>query len=750
MSGSGLAKTLTRRAFLKKIAVGTGLICTLPLVSACDLVPPTLAPASSASAPNVSPSSSTQAANPGTATSRPTPSAQPTLAPTPTPGEPNGVAEDYFRAWEQGRYADMYAVLSRDARKTISADRFVKRYEDITAGSTISSIKVDYDPVKVQHPAPDEATFEFTVHIQTTRLGEIVETNTLPLYVENGKWWVDWTPTLIFKDLSNRNVVQLFAENPVRGTIFDRQGRPLAVEGTVISVGVVPGRIQDQNQVEQTLRDVLGVEPDVFRKLLEGMQPDWFVPIKDLSVEAAKPFVDRLSSVPGVTTRERKARKYPNGSVGAHVIGYVSSVTAEELQTASGQGYEDGDMVGRAGIEAWGEDLLAGQKGGKLTVVSPSGEVIKTIAERPARPGADIHLTLDIERQKRAEEVLEDKPGSVVVLDARENGILAMASIPSFDPNGFVLGFSTADWEKLANDERHPFQNRPTMSQYPTGSIFKVITMAAGLERGGFSPNSPFFCPGYWTGLGPNLRLACWLPTGHGQTDLFWGLAQSCNIVFYELGKKLDSIDPNILPQFARRFGLGAPTGLVGLRESAGAVPDPAWKQATLQEDWYPGDSVNLAIGQGYLLATPLQMVNTYSAIANGGKLRAPMLVQKVVREGQVVQANTATDKGELPVSAANLNLIRQAMVNVVSDKRGSASYAFKGIKFTLAGKTGSAENVGEKAHAWFVGFAPVESPEVVVMVMVEGSGMGGQQAAPRARKLLEYWFGLADEGAAG
>jgi len=734
MSHMELGTKLSRRAFLKKAVLAGGLISALPVLAACTLAPP---PAGSAPATN-EPAATTEPSVP-TPTSGLLPVAQETVAPTPTAGAPAPVAERYFRAWERGRYEDMYALLSREATKSISQSRFVKRYQDITTGCTILSVKVDYDPSKVQRPAPDEATFEFTVHMQTARLGEIVETNTLPLYVEDGQWKVDWTPSLIFKDLSGRNLVRLFTDNPARGTIFDRQGKPLAVQGTVISVGVVPGRIENRDQVAQALKDALGVEPEVFQKLISNAQPDWFVPIKDLSEQAAKPIVDKLASVPGITTRERQARVYPNGSVAAHVIGYVSSITAEELAELSVKGYEDGDVIGRDGIEAWGEELLAGEKGGKLAIVSPAGEVLKVIAEKPAKPGADLYLTIDIDKQKRAESIMEDHPGSVIVMDVKENTILAMASVPSFDPNSFVLGFSTAEWDKLSKDERRPFQNRPCMSQYPTGSIFKPITMCCALERGGFSPGSPFYCPGYWNGLG--VKMACW--SVHGQTDVLKGLAQSCNVVHYEEGKKLDSIDPNLLPEYARGFGLGAPTGLVGLREAEGTVPDPAWKRANIKEDWYPGDAVNMAIGQGFVQATPLQMVNAYAAIARGGSLQTPILVKKVVREGQEIQNNVATEKGRLPASAATLQLVKQGMVNVVSADFGSAADAFRGLKLSLAGKTGSAENVSENAHAWFAGFPPADDPDIALIVMLEAGGMGAQRAAPRARKLLELWYNL-------
>lgn len=326
--------------------------------------------------------------------------------------------------------------------------------------------------------------------------------------------------------------------------------------------------------------------------------------------------------------------------------------------------------------------------------------------------------------------------GSVVMLNVQDNSVLALASYPRFDPNLFITGISGADWKKLNDDPLHPFQNRPVASSYPIGSVFKPVTMAAGLEKGGFTADSPFDCNGHWDGLGSGKVLGDWLPQGHGHLTLFQGLFQSCDIVFYELGKKLDSIDPKILPQYARGWGYGQPTGLVGLEEASGQVPDPDWKQANQKDAWYLGDSVNLAIGQGFFLATPLQVANAYSALARGGALMTPVLVSKQGDLGLQAQP-----KGNISATPATQNLIRQAMKAVVSDPKGTATYAFQGEKFSIAAKTGSAEAQGPDSHAWFASFAPAEQPQVAMVVMVESKGLGSEVAAPVARKILDGYL---------
>ena len=650
---------------------------------------------------------------------------------------PYSVMESYLKAWEEGRYGDMYDLLSAAAQASITRDKFVQRYQAITEGSTILSVKTSFTKDDQLAKSDKQANLPFTVVMTTGRLGEIREDNVLPLVYEQDKWRVNWSPSLIFRELSGDNRILFEPENPVRGTIFDRKGRPLATNGTVVSVGVEPGQIKDEAALLAALQREFQISPDQVKQATQNAQPDWFVPLKTLSVDQAKAAYQKIGKIPGVIFRDETARVYPNGSVAAHVIGYMSKVTADDLKTLAAQGYTEDDMVGRAGIEGWAEKTLAGERGAKLSVVTPDGQTVKVIAEKPAKNGQDVYLSIDLDYQKLAEQSLGDQAGSVVMMNVQDNSILALASYPRFDPNQFILGFSDADWKKLNDDPLHPFQDRPVASSYPIGSVFKVVTMAAALDKGGFTPDSPFDCNGKWDGLGNGQILGDWLPQGHGHLTLFQGLEESCDIVFYELGKKLDSIDPNILPTYARGFGYGQPTGLVGLDEAAGLVPDPAWKQANLHDNWYLGDSVNLAIGQGYFLATPLQVANSYAAIAREGSLMTPLLVLK---SGD--QSFQSQQKGSLPTSKATLDVIRQAMKGVTGDPKGTAYYAFAGSGLSVAAKTGSAEqSQGPDTHAWFASFAPADRPQIVLVAMVEAKGHGAEVAAPVARKILDGYF---------
>ena len=469
----------------------------------------------------------------------PSPTAIPPTA-TPVPLPPSYAALDsYLKAWDGGRYGDMYDMLSTASQETITKDKFVQRYSAIAEGSTILSVKTSYTKDESLAKAEGSVKLPFSVTMVTARLGEIRQDNQLPLLFEAGRWRVDWSPSLIFKELTGDNRILFDPLDPKRGSILDRKGRPLATTGTVVSVGVQPGGITDEPALLAAIQQQLQIPPGQAKKAYQGAQPDWFVPLKDLSSAQAAVVKPKLVDIPGVIFRDTSARVYPAGSVAAHVVGYVTHPTADELKQLAPKGYGEDDFVGRMGIEASHEDTLAGDRGGRLSVVTPGRQCGRYSGEsREGWPGRSISLDLDL--QKLAEDSLGAQAGSAVILDVRDNSVLALASFPRFDPNQFITGFSDADWKKLTDDPLHPFQDRPVASTYPTGSVFKVVTMAAAMDKAGFTKDSPFDCNGKWTGLGNGIVLGDWLPQGHGHLNLFEGLEESCDIVFYELAKKID------------------------------------------------------------------------------------------------------------------------------------------------------------------------------------------------------------------
>ncbi|MCS7261094.1 MAG: penicillin-binding transpeptidase domain-containing protein, partial [Anaerolineae bacterium] len=340
-----------------------------------------------------------------------------------------------------------------------------------------------------------------------------------------------------------------------------------------------------------------------------------------------------------------------------------------------------------------------------------------------------------------AENILGQRPGAIVVLEVHTGFVLAMASYPRFDPNLFVGGIDSTTWAALLNDPNRPLLERCAQGVYPPGSVFKVVTMMAGMEHLGLTPDTTYVCLGTWNRLGNAFVKTCWLKAGHGTISLQDGLTQSCDVVFYEVGLALQNRDPQILSDVARACGLGKPTGITGVQEVAGLVPDRVWKLRERAESWFPGDTVNLAIGQGFLLTTPLQIANLMAAIANGGRIYRPQLVLRVVERSGNERTMQPEVLGNLPVSARNLTVIREALKNVTRPPRGTAREAFAGASFTAAGKTGTAESGQEKPHAWFAGYAPAESPQIAVAVVLEHAGEGAKEAAPLFRQMVEAYL---------
>jgi penicillin-binding protein 2 len=666
--------------------------------------------------------------------------------PTPVPTEvsvnaPEDVAGAFLSAWNEGRYVDMYALLAPAVSGSISEDTFVARYEDVTSGAQLTSVNASITSLLVEG---DSAHAAFRVVFQSALAGPIEQENALPLVRSDGRWGVDWSSRLILLDLGAQDTIEVSLESSVRGAIYDRGGRALASLGKLVTVGVVPAQISNEPTLLAELSGALGMTQQAVKdKYKDAPRPDWFMPVGDLPPDVDDATLVALTRLPGVVLREKPRRIYPQGALAAHVIGYIGEINADELAAWQTSGYQSGDLVGKSGLERWAEPYLAGQRGMSLVSVTPGGQVGTTLAKRPAVHSRNILVTLNLELQKAVEQILGEQVGAIVVMDPRNGDVLAMASYPAFNPGDFALGIQTSVWNKLTSDTRTPLLNRATQPTYRPGSIFKVVTMAAGLEKGGYQPTSQFNCPGYWSFLGRNWP--CWVPSGHGAESLVLGLTQSCNVVFFQLGAHLYDVDQQALPDMARAFGLGKPTGIELPGEAPGLVPDAEWKRAARNDVWLPYDSVNMAIGEGDVLVTPVQMAMLYGAIANGGTLYRPRLVASI-------PAWSAEDKdinlepeviGKLPVAADNLAAIRQGLEGVTSPPYGTAADIFAGLSIRVAGKTGTPQtnDPAMATDAWFACYAPAANPEVVVTVIVEGKGFGSRFAAPLARKVIEAWM---------
>lgn len=643
--------------------------------------------------------------------------------------DPKSAADTYVQAWNAADYKTMYRTISTRAQSAIPMDAFQERYEAIIAESGITAVQV-----QLLGQEPGTSQFRVKATFTSTLVGNFTQENVIPLAQDGPYWRVEWTPSLIFRELDGNGRVRFFADDPIRGRILDRKGRPLAVEGLIKQVGVVPGKITNEADLLSRVSALLKMDQATIKKAYESGQPTWFMLVRNLPNGTPEDTINQLNAIPGVEVHVHSARTYPYGTLAAHAIGYIAEISADQLKVFAPKGYRSGDLIGQSGIEAWAEEQLAGKRGGKLAVIDPDTQSIRsTIASRAKAESLDVATTIDVDIQKAAEDSLGDKVGSVVMLEPKTGNVLALASHPTFDPNIFVLGATKDELAYLKNEQLRPQLDRATQATYPSGSIFKVVTMTAGFEKGGFTADQTLPCGGSFD-LGSNVYRD-WNPARHTVTYKE-GLVQSCDVVFYTVGKKLDDMDAYILPTYARQFGLGQQTGIQGVPEASGVVPDPKWKRDTQNDGWSTGDAINLSIGQGYLLVTPLQMANIYNSIANGGTIWQPRLVSRILSvDGAVVKDYPPVEKGKLPTSPERLAIIQQALQQVTTTATGTATAVFTGFSPTVAGKTGTAEQAKDP-HSWFASYFPAQNPEIAGVVMIEAGGEGSANAAPITRAI--------------
>ncbi len=660
--------------------------------------------------------------------------AAPTVEPTLDAPAPDETVQAFLTDWEQADYLSMFNLLTVGAQSGLSPDTFANRY--VAAQSTAG---VKFVRAQLRAVLRDNTTTHANFHVEwdTVLFGTLSTDNELTLTLEDGAWRVAWNDGVIWPGLENGGAFQVQYEVPRRANIYDSEGKGLAVEGKLVTVGIVPGNIENEEALLAGLSPIVQLSPEDIKAKYAGARADWYVPIADISFETSQANNDFLKT-PGIERRERSSRIY--SGLAPLTIGVIGQITQDNLAEWKDRGYRGDEWVGTNGLEAWGEPYLAGTHGGKLTLIDGQGQIASVIADQPAVPSRSIYTTIDRILQESVDNILAGHTGAIVALDPNNGEILAMSSYPSFNPNAIISP------ETASQPAETSYFNRATQGAYPPGSTFKIITMAAGMEVAGLNRNSPFFDPGYWDGLGEAFRKLNWKPGGDGAIDLVTGLSASNNTVFYEVGKRVQDVDQFALPKMARAFGLGATTGITGVIEVPGVIPDPDWKLKEIGEVWVPGDGVNMAIGQGYVQATPLQMAVAYAAIANGGTVYRPRLIQKIGSSNEPPEEIFPAEViGQLPVKPETIKAIQDGLRGVITSPKGTAGFVFKGFPETIAGKTGTAETggAGVTSHAWFICYAPAENPKIVVAVFLENGGQGSYNAAPLARNVLETYFGL-------
>ena len=453
--------------------------------------------------------------------------------------------------------------------------------------------------------------------------------------------------------------------------------------------------------------------------------------------------------LPGVEIQAESQRNYLYGSLAAHLLGYIGEVSTTQMEDREYAGFLPGSVVGQYGIERSYEPYIRGNPGEKGIEVDALGHEIKQLYLKEPVAGNDLFLTIDLDLQEVAEAALGQEAGAIVAIDPNTGEILAMVSHPAFNPNQISRGVSTEEWETLVKDANHPLTNRAIQGQYPPGSVFKIVVATAALETKAITPSYKVTCNGSFP-FG-NRSYRDWKPEGHGTVELHQALVQSCDVYFYEIGRQL-GIDR--LAEYSARYGLGQQTGVELLSEKSGLVPSPGWKQSFKGEPWFPGETLSVAIGQGYLTTTPLQLASLIGTVANGGSRYQPLVV-KGIRERQSGRhfEFAPVKTGETEISPATLAVIQEALHGVVNEPHGTGTLA-KSPWVEIAGKTGTAQVIGTRLtggtknlpqvfqdHAWFVAYAPLSHPKIAVAVIVEHGGHGGATAAPLARKVIEEYL---------
>ena len=553
------------------------------------------------------------------------------------------------------------------------------------------------------------------------------------------------------------NQMQTLPITPIRGNILDRNGKVLATNEFSYRLTITPEKINDLNGTFLELQtENLINEDDIakFNKNLNRYKKFHNIPIKhNLSESDAASFLVK-NQLSGVEVEPYFHRVYPNGISSAHLIGYVSSMSKEDKSYYDKKNYTGTSFVGKTGIEKQYEDLLHGQSGEKQIERNVAGRVVDSTIIKASIPGKDIYLNVDIDLQMTAESLLGDNRGAIVLINVNDGSILSLVSTPTFNPNWFVNGISFDQYNELYNDENLPLFDRSIKGLYPPGSTIKPMVALAGLELGNITIKHQVFCPGFYKLADYSRKFNDWKRYGHGHVNVIEGIAQSCDVFFYDLAYKIgidqihDSLD---------LFQLGKNTNIDLPGELGGVLPSREWKKINKDEPWYRGETLITGIGQGFMTASPLQLALATAAIANKGQLLTPqVMMHSQTKNGDISQDQKKASR-QIPIKDINnWEIIIEGMKQTVYGKLGTAKRLNNKLKYTLAGKTGTAqvfgldpeeeyiaENIDEKLrdHALFTGFAPIENPQVAIAIIVENAGSGSSKAAPLAKALLDEYF---------
>lgn len=564
---------------------------------------------------------------------------------------------------------------------------------------------------------------------------------------------------------SNDNRMRVEIVPPVRGLIYDRNGVLLADNLPSYRLELIPEEVGDVDKTLERLGrliEIRQVDIDRFRARLKREPKFRSLPVRSLlnPEEVARFELDR-QTFPGVSIVATLTRHYPFGETAAHLVGYVGSITEKELEKLEPARYQGINYIGKTGVELSHEPVLHGFPGHKVTEANAAGRLLRQIEYKPPKDGQNIYLTVDVRVQTAARNALLGKEGAIVAIDPKTGGLLALVSEPSFKPGLFVEGIDHNSYRELTTNPHRPLLNRALQGTFPPGSTIKPFMALAGLEYGVIGSHDHISCGGAWALPGTSRAFRDWKRGGHGSVDMRYSIVQSCDVYYYMLGANL-GVDR--IHEFLSRFSIGQKTGIDLPGERSGLVPSSAWKKKALKERWYAGETLSVAIGQGYMNVTPMQLSYGVAEIAQHGRTPRPHVLHET-RDPMTGQRTPYELQLKDPItlrSDKHWQDVIQGMVDVVHSSSGTAQRIAKDAKYRIAGKTGTAQVIGmsqsqytrsedqkkeQRDHAWFVAFAPVDDPRIAMTVLVEHGGHGGSDAAPLARLVMDAY--LVDQTAA-
>ena len=571
------------------------------------------------------------------------------------------------------------------------------------------------------------------------------------VFIFSRLWYLQIIKGEQFNELSVNNRIRITKIPDSRGRILSKDGEILVKNIPSFDLSLIPQDTPDINKVLKNISELLNLD---FKNLLSKYEKKKnrppFEPIllkEELPWDEMSLVLSKKMDLPGININVVPKRFYCLGNFAPHVFGFLGKANYKELKKYGSKKYLLGDIVGKDGLEKWGEKYLKGKPGGLQTEVDAFGNRKKILTEISPVNGQDIIISINPVLQKKAEDLLKDKAGSVVAMKPDNGEIIVLANSPGFNPNLFARGINQKKWHSLTDNPFHPMLNRALQSQQPPGSVFKIITAIAALEEKAVDPHKKIFCSGSYK-LGRR-TFRCWKKNGHGWVDMKKAIVESCDCYFYNIGL---SVGIDNISKYANMFGLGEKTGIDYENEKSGLVPSSSWKNKKYGKPWQKGETLNTSIGQGFLLTTPIQIAAAYCGIANGEYIPRPRIILEIKENGQE-KVFKKEIKHKLNFSAKNLSYIRDALIASVNDPEGTGRKAII-ENIIVAGKTGTAQvvskkkNVDEKKipyrlrdHAWFVAFAPAKNPKIVVCVLIEHGGHGGVVAAPIAKEIISKYL---------